>query len=169
MIGARDMAFPRLNAFSYFVFLSSGLLMYAGLVLREAPDDGWFNYVPLSLLQYSPGRNIDYYGLGLILLGISSSAGAINFIVTILKLRAPGMSINRLPLYCWAILATSFTVVFAIPALTAANLLLELDRLYGLRWYETDHGGDALLWQHLFWIFGHPAVCITFLPAVGIV
>jgi len=169
MIGARDMAFPRLNALTYYVFLASGLLMYAGLVLREAPNDGWFNYAPLSSLQYSPGRNIDYYGLGLIFLGLSSSAGAVNFIVTILKLRAPGMSINRLPLYCWAILATSFTVVFAIPALTAANLLLELDRLYGFRFYDTAHGGDPVLWQHLFWIFGHPDVYIIFLPAVGIV
>ncbi|HET7743345.1 MAG TPA: cbb3-type cytochrome c oxidase subunit I, partial [Gaiellaceae bacterium] len=169
MIGARDMAFPRLNAFSYWVYIAAGLFMYAGLAIGKAPDVGWFNYVPLSGPRFSPGPNVDFYGLGLIFLGIATTAGAINFVVTIMKLRAPGMSINRLPLFCWAILATSLAVVFAIPALTTTSLLLELERLFGFHFFDTRAGGDPLLWQHLFWIFGHPDVYIIFLPAVGIV
>ena len=169
MIGARDMAFPRLNAFGYWVFLAAGLLMYGGLVLGMAPDNGWFNYAPLSLSSFSSGANMDFYAVGLIFLGISTTAGAINFIVTIVKLRAPGMSLDRLPLFCWAMLATSFSIVLAIPALTGACLLLYLERNYGFHFYDSAGGGDPLLWQHLFWIFGHPDVYIIFLPAVGIV
>jgi cytochrome c oxidase subunit 1/cytochrome c oxidase subunit I+III len=169
LIGARDMAFPRMNAFSYWVFLFSGLLMYSSFLFGLAPNDGWFNYVPLSESSFTPQRNIDFYALGLIFLGISTTAGAVNFIVTIFKLRAPGMSINRLPLFCWAILATSFSIVFALPALTAANFLLELERKFHLHFFDEAKGGDALLWQHLFWIFGHPDVYIIFLPAIGIV
>ncbi len=168
-IGARDMAFPRLNALSYWVFLGAGLFIYAGLALGKAPNDGWFNYVPLSESAYSSGPNIDFYGLGLVFLAISTTAGAANFIVTILKLRAPGMSIDRIPLFCWALLATSFSVIFAVPSLTTASALLELERLYGFHFFDTANGGDPLLWQHLFWIFGHPDVYIIFLPAVGIV
>jgi len=114
-IGARDMAFPKLNALGYWIFLGAGLFMYSGLVLGKAPNAGWFNYVPLSAEQFDSGPNIDFYGLGLIFLGISTTAGAINFIVTIAKLRAPGMSINRIPLFCWAVLGTSLAIVFAIP------------------------------------------------------
>jgi cytochrome c oxidase subunit I len=168
-IGARDMAFPRLNAFSYWVYLAAGLLLYSGLAIGRAPNDGWFNYVPLSAQGHTPGVNIDFYGYGLILLTVSTTAGAINFLVTIGRLRAPGMSINRLPLFCWAVVATSLSIVFALPALTAATLLLELDRDFGFRFFDPGGGGDALLWQHLFWIFGHPDVYIIFLPAVGIV
>src|SRR5438874_8833357 len=127
MIGARDMAFPRLNAFSYWVFLASGLFMYSSVPFGLAPNDGWFNYVPLSEKSFTPGLNIDYYSLGLTFLTISTTAGAVNFIVTIVKLRAPGMSINRMPLFCWAVLTTSFAIVFALPALTVANTMLELD------------------------------------------
>ena len=168
-IGARDMAFPKLNALGYWIFLGAGLFMYSGLVLGKAPNAGWFNYVPLSAEQFDSGPNIDFYGLGLIFLGISTTAGAINFIVTIAKLRAPGMSINRIPLFCWAVLGTSLAIVFAIPALTAASGLLELDRLFGFRIFDLSAGGNPVLWQHLFWIFGHPDVYIIFLPAVGIV
>jgi cytochrome c oxidase subunit I+III len=168
-IGARDMAFPRMNALGYWVFLGAGLFMYSGLALGEAPNDGWFNYVPLSDAQHTAGLNIDFYNLGLIFLALSSSAGAANFIVTIFKMRAPGMSINRLPLYCWSILATSFAVLVALPSLTAATLLLELQRRFGFHFFDTPHGGDALLWQHLFWLFGHPDVYIIFLPAVGMI
>jgi cytochrome c oxidase subunit 1/cytochrome c oxidase subunit I+III len=166
-IGARDMAFPRLNAFSYWVYLASGIFMYSSLVLGIAPDDGWFSYAPLSTM--TPGSNLDFYGLGLIILAISTTAGAVNFIVTMARLRAPGMSINRMPLFCWAVLATSLSVVFALPALTLDCLLLELQRKWGFHFFDSAHGGDALLWQHLFWIFGHPDVYIIFLPAVGIV
>jgi cytochrome c oxidase subunit I+III len=166
-IGSRDMAFPRLNAFGYWVFLGAGLFIYSSLLIGRAPDNGWFNYAPLSSSAH--GVNIDFYGLGLIFLGVSTTAGAINFIVTILNLRAPGMSLNRIPLFCWAVLATSLSIVFAIPSLTADCLLLELSRKWGLHFFDQTTGGDPLLWQHLFWIFGHPDVYIIFLPAVGIV
>ncbi|HYU57870.1 MAG TPA: cbb3-type cytochrome c oxidase subunit I, partial [Actinomycetota bacterium] len=169
MIGTRDMAFPRLNAFGYWIFLFSGVFLYTSYIAGAAPNDGWFNYVPLSSIQYTPGLNIDYYTLGLAFLGISTTVGAVNFIVTILKLRAPGMTLSRMPLYCWAILATSFAVVFALPSLTSANIMLQLDRRAGFHFFDVAKGGDAILWQHLFWIFGHPDVYIIFLPAVGIV
>jgi cytochrome c oxidase subunit I+III len=168
-IGARDMAFPRLNAFGYWVFLFAGLFMYSSFLIGQVPNNGWFNYLPLSSSEYSPELHIDFYTLGLMFLGISTTAGAMNFIVTILKLRAPGMTISRMPLFVWGILATSFAVVFALPSLTMANLMLQLDRSAGFNFFDTAQGGDVLLWQHLFWIFGHPDVYIIFLPAVGIV
>jgi cytochrome c oxidase subunit I+III len=169
MIGARDMAFPRLNAYGYWIFIASGLFMYSSLFTGSAPDNGWFNYAPLSSKLYSGGSNADFYALGLIFLSISTTVGAINFIVTIFKLRAPGMSINRMPLFCWAVLTTSFAIVFALPALTAANIMLEAQRQFGFHFFDPGGGGDPLLWQHLFWIFGHPDVYIIFLPAVGLV
>ena len=169
LIGARDMAFPRLNAFGYWIFLFSGLLLYASYLVGQVPNDGWFNYVPLSESAYTPGQNIDYWNLGLILLGFASTAGAINFIVTIFTMRAPGMSMNRVPLFIWNVLATAFSLVFAIPSLTTAALLLELERKAGFHFFDPAAGGNPLLWQHLFWIFGHPDVYIIFLPAVGIV
>ena len=169
MIGARDMAFPRLNALGYWVFLASGLFIYSSLLLGTAPDDGWFNYAPLST-RCRRGTNIDFYGLGLIFLGISTTAGAINFIVTMFRLRAPGMSLNRMPLFCWAMLATSFSIVFALPSLTARLPAARARSASGASTSSTRRaGGDPLLWQHLFWIFGHPDVYIIFLPAVGIV
>jgi cytochrome c oxidase subunit I+III len=168
MIGARDMAFPRMNALSFWLFLGSGLLMYTGLLLGNGPDAGWFDYVPLASRRFSPGPGIDYYALGLILNGISSTAAAANFLVTIGKLRAPGMSLNRMPLFCFAILATSFSLIFALPVLTTDLVFLELDRKLGFRFFDVAHGGDPLLWQHLFWIFGHPEVYIIVLPAFGI-
>ena len=147
MIGARDMAFPRLNAFSYWVFLVAGLLhVLEPRCSATAPDDGWFTYAPLSIRPYSPGPNIDFYALGLIFLGISTTAGAINFIVTIFKLRAPGMSLNRMPLFCWAILATSFTIVFAVPVADRRDcLLLELDRKFGFHFFEPPRRRPAAL------------------------
>jgi cytochrome c oxidase subunit 1/cytochrome c oxidase subunit I+III len=168
MIGARDMAFPRMNALSYWIFLASGLFIYTGLFLGEAPDAGWFNYVPLASKQYSPGASIDFYALGLIFNSISSTAAAVNFIVTIFKLRAPGMSLNRMPLFCYAFLAVSFALLFALPPLSVACILLELDRRLGFEFYNVAAGGEPLLWQHLFWIFGHPEVYIIILPAFGI-
>jgi cytochrome c oxidase subunit I+III len=169
MIGARDMAFPRMNALSYWIYLGSGFFMYSSFLFQLAPNDGWFNYVPLSSSVFTPERNIDFYNLGLLFLTISTTAGAVNFIVTILRMRAPGMSINRMPLFCWALLATSLSVVFALPALSAANIMLELERKFGFHFFDVKKGGDPLLWQHLFWIFGHPDVYIIFLPAIGIV
>ena len=113
--------------------------------------------------------NIDFYNLGLLFLTVSSTVGATNFLVTIFKLRAPGMSLNRIPLFCWGIAAQSFSLIFALPALSVANIFLELERRFDFHFFDRAHGGDALLWQHLFWIFGHPDVYIIFLPAVGIV
>ncbi len=168
MIGARDMAFPRMNAVSYWIFLGSGLFMYAGLAGGHAPNAGWFNYVPLASKAFSPGNNIDFYGYGLIFNGISSTAAAINFIVTIFKMRAPGMSLNRMPLFCYAFLAVSFALLFALPCLSVATMFLELDRQLGFHFYDVAKGGDPLLWQNLFWIFGHPEVYIIILPAFGI-
>jgi cytochrome c oxidase subunit I len=169
LIGARDMAFPRLNAFGYWVFLFAGLFMYASFPFGAVPDGGWFNYVPLTGAQYSPGNGIDFWALGLMFLAIGTTAGAINFIVTIFKMRAPGMSVNRMPLFVWAVLITSFAIVFALPPLTAANVLLELDRNAGTHFFDPGFAGDPLLWQQLFWTFGHPDVYIIFLPAIGII
>ncbi|MFN8556438.1 MAG: cytochrome c oxidase subunit I [Dehalococcoidia bacterium] len=169
MIGSRDMAFPRVNAFGYWVFLFSGLFMYSSFLAGSAPNGGWFNYVPFSDRAYSPSWNIDFWTLGLIFLGISSTSGAINFIVTIFKMRAPGMSVNRIPLFLWALLATSFSILFALPTLTAANVLLFLDRRFGAHFFDPAGGGQPLLWQHLFWYFGHPDVYIILLPALGMV
>jgi cytochrome c oxidase subunit 1/cytochrome c oxidase subunit I+III len=168
MIGARDMAFPRMNAVSYWIYLGSAIFMYIGLLAGHAPNGGWFNYVPLASKAFSPGNNIDFYGYGLIFNGISSTATAINIIVTIFKLRAPGMSLNRMPLFCFAFLAVSFSLLFALPSLSIATLFLELDRNLGFHFYDASHGGDPLLWQNLFWIFGHPEVYIIILPAFGI-
>jgi cytochrome c oxidase subunit I+III len=168
MIGARDMAFPRMNALSYWIYLGSAIFMYVGLAGGHAPNSGWFNYVPLASKTYDPGNNIDFYGWGLIFNGISSTAASINFIVTIFKLRAPGMSLNRMPLFCFAFLAVSFSLLFALPSLSVATLFLELDRNLGFHFYDAAHGGDPLLWQNLFWIFGHPEVYIIILPAFGI-
>jgi len=168
MIGARDMAFPRMNALSFWIFLASGIFMYTSLAIGDAPDAGWFNYVPLSAARFSPGPNIDFYCLGLIFNGIASTLTAVNFIVTMFKGRAPGMSMNRMPLFCFAFLAVSLALVFALPPLNVALILLELDRQVGTHFYDVAGGGDPLLWQHLFWIFGHPEVYIIILPAFGI-
>ena len=168
MIGTRDMAFPRLNSFGYWLFVAGGLFFYSSFLVGQAPNDGWFNYLPLASEQFSPGLNIDFYCLGLILLGISSTGGAINFIVTILKMRAPGMSLNRVPIFVWGELAMAISIVFALPTLTLAVTMLELDRKFGFHFFEPGGGGDPVLWQHLFWFFGHPEVYIVVLPAFGI-
>jgi cytochrome c oxidase subunit I+III len=167
MIGARDMAFPRLNAFSYWSFLLSGLLIYASALGGVMPHGGWFAYVPYTNAQYSPGLNMDFYALALLFLTISTTAGAINFIVTIFKTRCPGMSVSRMPLFMWSTLTTSVAIVFSMPALTAALVFLEFDRRFGTHFYDPVRGGHPLLWQHLFWVFGHPWVYIVILPATG--
>ncbi|MBN1237924.1 MAG: cytochrome c oxidase subunit I [Gammaproteobacteria bacterium] len=169
LIGARDMAFPRLNAFSYWTFLLSGVLLYIAPLLGMAPRAGWFAFAPFTETEFSPGLHMDFFSFALILLTVSTTAGAINFIATILRLRAPGMSIDRMPLFLWSTMTTSFVVVFSLPALTAALVFLELDRLFGFRFYDAGGAGDPLLWQQLFWIFGHPWVYIIFLPATGMI
>src|SRR5437763_8785069 len=167
-IGARDMAFPRMNALSFWIFAASGIFMYTGMAVGQAPDAGWFDYVPLASRAFSPDRGIDFYALGLIFNTVSTTAGAANFIVTIFRMRAPGMSVNRMPLLCYAFLATAFALIFALPALTLDLLMLEADRRLGFHFFDATAGGAPLLWQHLFWIFAHPEVYIIILPAFGI-
>ncbi|HEX3539103.1 MAG TPA: cytochrome c oxidase subunit I [Acidimicrobiales bacterium] len=168
-IGARDMAFPRLNAFSYWIFLFAGLFLYSSVLVGHIPDGGWFAYVPLTGKQFSPGINIDFWGLGITFVGISTTVGAVNFIVTIFKMRCPGMTFNRMPIYVWSMLVFSFMVIFAVPAVTIAAMLNELDRLFGTAFYVPTAGGSTLLYQHLFWFWGHPEVYILFVPATGMV
>jgi cytochrome c oxidase subunit I len=167
MIGARDMAFPRLNAFTYWTFLLSGILLYISPFLGQAPHAGWFAYAPYTLTRYSPGLGMDFYITSLLLLTISTTGGAINFIVTILRMRAPGMAISRMPLFLYSTGTISFVILFALPSLTAALLCLELDRRWGTHFYNIAEGGDIFLWQQLFWFFGHPWVYVIFLPATG--
>jgi cytochrome c oxidase subunit 1/cytochrome c oxidase subunit I+III len=168
VIGARDMAFPRMNALSFWIFLASGIFVYIGLFLGFGPNAGWFDYVPLASRLYDPGRNIEFYTLGLLFNGLASTLTAANLIVTILKFRAPGMSFNRIPLFCFAMLAASFGLLFALPALSADLIYLYLDRNIGTHFFDPAHGGSTLLWQHLFWFFGHPEVYILIVPAFGI-
>lgn len=169
LIGARDMAFPRLNAFTYWTFLLSGILLYISPFLGSAPRGGWFAYVPFTDATYSPTIGMDFFSFSLILLTISTTAGAINLIATIFRLRAPGMSVDRMPLFLWSTTTTQFVIVFSLPALTAALVFLELDRLWGFHFFDTGRAGDPLLWLQLFWFFGHPWVYIIFLPATGMV
>ena len=169
MLGTRDMAFPRLNAFSYWVFFFSGVFMYSSFLVGRIPDGGWFAYVPLTDKAYAPGLNMDFWGLGVIFVGVSTTVGAVNFLVTVFKMRAPGMSVSRLPVFVWTIVGMAFMVVFAVPALTVAAGLLEADRLFGTTFYAAAKGGSSLLYQHLFWFWGHPEVYILFLPAAGMV
>jgi cytochrome c oxidase subunit 1 len=168
-IGARDVAFPRLNAFSYWVFLFGGLFINASFLFGVAPDGGWFGYVNLTSKTYSPGLNIDFWVLGLLVLGVASIAAGINFIVTIINLRAPGMKLMRMPVFTWMTLVTQFIVVTAFPVITIALVFLLFDRFFGTNFYNVAAGGDLLLWQHLFWLFGHPEVYILILPTMGMV
>ncbi|CAM2159046.1 Cytochrome c oxidase subunit 1 (plasmid) [Pararobbsia alpina] len=168
-LGARDMAFPRLNALSYWIFLFAGLFLYASFPLGEAPNAGWFNYTPLSGLQYNTGPNIDVYALGMVLLGISTTVGSMNFVVTFLRMRAPGMSIDRVPVLVWGTLTASGGNLLAVPSVSLAFLMLWLDRRIGTHFFDVLNGGRSLLWQHLFWIFAHPWVYAVVLPAMGIV
>jgi cytochrome c oxidase subunit 1/cytochrome c oxidase subunit I+III len=167
MIGARELAFPRLNAFSYYAFLLAGVFLYGSFLIGQAPDGGWFNYTPLTSVPFDAGYNIDFYAIGLLFLGVATTVGSVNLIVTILKLRAPGMSIDKMPLFLWSSLTTSVALVFSMPALTAALLMLELERRWHFVFFDPRWGGTPLLWQHLFWVFGHPWVYIIFLPATG--
>jgi len=177
-IGARDVAFPRLNAFSYWVFLFGGLflnaswfvgpLFHAGM-LNVAPNGGWFGYANLTERQYSAGPNIDFWMLGLQVLGISSLAAGFNFIVTILNMRAPGMRMMRLPVFTWMTLVTQFLIVTAFPVITVGLAFLMFDRFFGTHFYVREAGATPILWQHLFWLFGHPEVYILILPAMGVV
>jgi cytochrome c oxidase subunit I len=169
MIGARDMAFPRLNALSYWILLFGGLFLYFSFLAGGAPDAGWFSYTPLSEKPYAFGTGLDYWGLGLLGVGVGTVASGINLIVTIWTLRVPGMTIRRLPLFVWMVLVNSFLIILALPALNAALVMLLIDRLLQAHFFDVAAGGSALLWQHYFWIFGHPEVYIMVLPAFGII
>ena len=181
-VGARDVAFPRLNAFSYWVFLAAGVFIYSGVLLGGLPDGGWFNYAPLNLVGPNPtdlvgaGTPVDahvsrmvLYSIGLQIAGIASLASSLNFIVTILNMRAPGMTLMRLPIFTWMVFITSFLMLFAMPVIGVALWQLMFDVRYGTSFFNPAGGGDPILWQHMFWIFGHPEVYILILPAFGIV
>jgi cytochrome c oxidase subunit I len=169
MIGARDMVFPRLNALSYWLFLFGGLVLYSSFLLGGAPDAGWFAYAPLTINNFSQTHGMDFWTLGILLTGIGSTAGAINFIVTILNLRAPGMTFLKMPIFVWQILVTAFLILFAMPSLAVDSILLFVERNFGAPFYLAAQGGDPILWQHLFWFFGHPEVYILILPAFGLI
>ncbi|WP_025596562.1 cytochrome c oxidase subunit I [Burkholderia sp. WSM2230] len=169
MLGSRDMAFPRLNALSYWIFLFAGVFLYCSFPLGQAPNAGWFNYVPFSSIEYNRGPNIDVYSLGMVLLGISTTVGAVNFVVTLFRMRAVGMSVDRLPVIVWGTLTASFANLFAVPAVSLAFFLLWMDRNIGTHFFDVAADGRPLLWQHLFWMFAHPWVYVVVLPAMGIV
>lgn len=168
MIGSRDLAFPRLTAFGFWCYLFGGLMFYVSFLTGHVPDAGWFAYPPLSGPKYA-GLGMDFWALALGLVEIAGITAGVEIIVTILKFRAPGMSLGRMPLYIWAMLVTGVMILFAFTTLLVATLLLELDRTAGTQFFNPDRGGSSLLWQHLFWFFGHPEVYIIFIPATGIV
>jgi cytochrome c oxidase subunit 1 len=175
MIGARDMAFPRLNAFGFWVFFFSGLFLYfsyfgaPGLYAAgSAPDVGWFAYSPLTMKAFSRGHSTDYWTLSLMLGGIGSVATALNILVTIVCMRCPGMTFGKMPIFVWCMLVMSFLVILALPCLSACQIMITLDRYIGAKFFDTQAGGDAVLWQHFFWIFGHPEVYILIMPAFAI-
>ncbi len=168
-IGARDVAFPRMNAFGFWCFLFGGIFLNTSWLLGGAADGGWFMYQPNANALFSPTHGVDFWSLGLQITGIASLTGAINLIVTVLNMRAPGMSLMKMPIFTWMILVVQFLLVFAIPVITVALFLLMFQRNFGAQFFNVDHGADPLLWQHLFWIFGHPEVYILVLPSFGIV
>ncbi len=168
-IGARDVAFPRLNALSFWVFLFGGLYLNSSFLFGAAPNTSWVGYANLTSAQYAPGANVDFWVLGLSIVGLSSLLGGINFITTIINLRAPGMSLMRMPLFTWMTFVTSWILVTAIPVIAVALIFLAFDRFYGANFFVPTAGGDPVLWQHLFWIFGHPEVYILILPSFGVI
>lgn len=168
-IGARDVAFPRLNAFSYWVFLAGSLLMHIGFLAGQVPDMGWFAYANLTERAFSSSMGVDFWVVGLQVIGVGSLAAGFNFLVTIINLRAPGLSLMRMPLFTWTTFITSILMVLAFPVIAVALVELMFDRLFGANFFNTAQGADPILWQHLFWVFGHPEVYILILPAMGII
>src|ERR1700710_1310378 len=169
MVGTRNIAFPRLNAFSYWMFVAGGATLWIAFALDMGPDVGWFAYVPLSGPQYGAGKRADIWAQMITFTEVSALAVSVEIVVTAFKQRAPGMSLDRIPLFVWSMVVTSFLVIMAMPAIMVASTSLILDRLVGTHFFNPAEGGDVLLWQHLFWFFGHPEVYIIFLPAVGMV
>ena len=168
-IGARDVAFPRLNALSFWIFLFGGLFLNSAWFFGGGADGGWFNYAPNSSVTFSPSNGIDFYALGLQITGIASLVSAINLITTVINMRPKGMSLLRMPIFTWMNLVVQFLLLFAVPVISIALFQLTFDRLFGSRFFDTEAGADPLLWQHLFWIFGHPEVYILILPSFGII
>jgi cytochrome c oxidase subunit 1 len=169
MIGARDMAFPRLNALGFWATLFGGLLVYSSFATGGAPAIGWFAYAPLAERAFARSAATDFWALGLIVSGVGTIAAAVNFIATILTMRAPGMALWKVPFFVWTMLWTSVLILFAIPPLTAGLAMVVLDRQLGAHFFDAQNGGSALLWQHIFWFFGHPEVYILILPVFGMV
>jgi cytochrome c oxidase subunit 1 len=169
MVGTRNIAFPRLNAFSYWMYLFGGCFLWIAFIVNTGPDVGWFAYVPLSTSQYDPSKRADVWAQMITFTEVAALAVAVEIVVTVFKLRAPGMTLDRIPLYVWSMLVTAFLVLFAMPAVMVASTMLILDRLVGTRFFEPAAGGNVLLWQHLFWFFGHPEVYIIFIPGTGMV
>jgi cytochrome c oxidase subunit I+III len=169
MIGSRDMAMPRLNSFNYWTYLTGGVLLFSSVLFGSVPDGGWFAYVPLTGPVFTPGKSMDFWLIGITLAEISAIGAAIEIIVSILRTRAPGMTLARMPIFAWAMLVTAFMILFAFTALAIGGVLLEVDRAFGTAFYEPERGGSAVLWQHFFWIFGHPEVYVMFIPAAGMV
>ncbi len=168
-IGARDVAFPRLNALSFWMFFLGGLFLNSSFLFGQAPNTSWVGYSNLTSAQFSPGANVDFWLIGLSIVGVSSIIGGVNFITTIINLRAPGMTMMRMPLFSWMTLVTSCILVTAIPVLAVALIFLAFDRFFGANFFVPRAGGDPILWQHLFWVFGHPEVYILVLPSFGII
>jgi len=168
-IGARDVAFPRLNALSLWVFIFGSILMNISWFTGGAPNGGWFGYPPNSTVQFNPGHGMTYWVMGLNVLGIASIAAGLNFIVTIINMRAPGMSMMKMPVFTWMTFITSILIVLALPVLGVAGIQMTADRVYGTNFFNSEAGGDPIFWQHIFWLFGHPEVYILILPAMGIV
>src|SRR6185312_14686082 len=164
MVGTRNIAFPRLNAYSYWLYLAGGLMLWTSFVLDMAPDVGWFAYVPLSGPQYGAGKRADIWAQMITFTEVAALAVAVEIVVTVFKQRAPGMTLERIPVFVWSMLVTSFLVLLSMPAIMVASTSLILDRLIGTHFFNPAEGGDVLLWQHLFWFFGHPEVYIIFLP-----
>ena len=169
MLGARDMPFPRLSAYAFWAYFVGGVVFFGTLFFDLAPSSGWFMYTPLSSAAFSPGLGADFWLLGIGFIEISAIAGAIEIIVGVLRTRAPGMTLARMPIFAWAMLIFAAMIVFAFPAIILATLMLELERAFDWPFFIADRGGDPILWQHLFWFFGHPEVYIIFLPAAGLV
>jgi cytochrome c oxidase subunit 1/cytochrome c oxidase subunit I+III len=168
MIGARDMAFPRLNAMGFWIFIFGAIMLYYSFLAGGAPASGWFSYAPLTETGYSYTQGVDYWALSLLVMGIGSVATGINLIVTVITLRAPGMTMQRLPIFVWIIFLNSFLIIFALPPLNAALVMILADRQLNAHFFSPEHGGSALLWQNYFWMFGHPEVYILVLPAFGV-
>src|SRR3954467_12063196 len=169
MVGTRNVAFPRLNAFGYYTFLFGGLQLWVSLLCNMGPDAGWFSYVPLAGPDFSPGKRVDVWADMVTFTELSGLLEAVILVTTVFKLRAPGMTLNRIPLFVWGMLVTAFMVMFAMPSVMLASTALITDRLVGTHFFNPAEGGDVILWQHLFWFFGHPEVYLIFVPGLGFI